>query len=907
MSDLMFWLSLFLKLTNNFDGYIMVYSEGKVKEFPEIASSAACLATTKEEMHRDDNNRVNINSLKAILELECKKGYTNKAVIGGLDKYLHKQVGRIRQTITDTELLAIFDEFNLAKSNYGFCGINERKSWIASVLDWLGKVEQAKEDTLTVPLLPMERDKIRVTTVARSQPQKKTEGLNSPITVIKGITPNTATKFAKLGVNTLQDLLYFFPRRYIDYSQRKFVSELEEDKEQTTVGIIWQARVATFGNRRGTEAIIGDETGNIRAVWFNQPYLAKNFPTNVKVAISGRVSTFKGQKVFESPEWELLKSEELIHTARLVPIYPLTRGLYPRQVRKWVKEAINGWAWQVSDFLPSEIKTRCHLLDLPEAITQIHYPDDQLMVEETRERLAFDELFLLQLGVLARKRNWQESQPGNAFNIDQKIIDKFLPCLPFTLTQAQERVLQEILADLKQPKAMSRLLQGEVGSGKTVIATIALLIAAANAYQGSLMAPTEVLAEQHFNNICNYLSKASAQRGHCEERDSSLVFARNEVTKQSHEKLEPGSSISSKRNNIASYTGFLSRPLTIALLIGSLSDGEKEDLHRRIKQGDIDIVIGTHALIQKGVEFRKLGLAVIDEQQRFGVLQRSALRQKGFNPHVLVMTATPIPRTMALTFYGDLDLSVIDELPPGRQVVKTKYLGSQYREKAYTFLRRQVDKGRQAFIICPLIEESDSLEARAATKEYDYLSREVFPNLKLGLLHGQMHADDKEEVMRRFRDGELDILVSTSVVEVGIDVPNAAVMLIESAERFGLSQLHQLRGRVGRDKEQSYCILIPEKLSPEVKERLRLMEKTHDGFALAEKDLELRGPGEFFGTHQSGLPDLRIAKLSNLRLLELARQEATTLFQSDPNLKKAEHEILSQQLGQVWSKGVEWS
>jgi ATP-dependent DNA helicase RecG len=408
-----------------------------------------------------------------------------------------------------------------------------------------------------------------------------------------------------------------------------------------------------------------------------------------------------------------------------------------------------------------------------------------------------------------------------------------------------------------------------------VVATAALLVGAASGYHGAFMAPTEILAEQHFANVCQLLSRAGEQ--------------------------------AAEEDNLRRYSGLLPRPLTLALLIGGISQPRKQEIQQLILGGKIDIVIGTHALIQEGVEFKRLGLAVVDEQHRFGVTQRSALRQKGFNPHVLVMTATPIPRTLALTLYGDLDLSVIDELPPGRQVVKTKWLKPSQRDSAYAFLRKQVAEGRQAFIICPLIEESEAIEAKAAVVEYERLSHEVFPDLKLGLIHGRMSVAEKDEVMHRFRSGESDILVSTPVVEVGIDVPNATVMLVESADRFGLSQLHQFRGRVGRGQEQSYCMLLSQNPSEIGRERLDIIGKTHDGFQLAEEDLRLRGPGEFFGTRQSGLPDLRMAKLSDVALLELARDEAIRLFEQDPTLEKPEHKLLAKELARVWQKGGEWS
>jgi ATP-dependent DNA helicase RecG len=540
-----------------------------------------------------------------------------------------------------------------------------------------------------------------------------------------------------------------------------------------------------------------------------------------------------------------------------------------------MKQAIDQWAGQVEDFLPLEVKERCRLLELVQAVTQAHFPEDDMMNDKARVRLAFDELFLLQLGVLTKKHHWQEGQPGSPFSIKTAMLDTFIQSLPFALTGAQRRVLKELLADLEQPRPMLRLLQGEVGSGKTVVATAALLVAVANGYQSAFMAPTEILAEQHFATLCQLLAKAS------------------------HEEYSEA--------HLSTYSGLLPQPLSIAILIGDINQARKQELQQRIRNGDIDIVIGTHALIQKEVEFGRMGLVVVDEQHRFGVAQRSALRQKGINPHVLVMTATPIPRTLALTLYGDLDLSVIDDLPPDRQEIKTKWLKPGQRDSAYSFLCRQVAEGHQAFIICPLVEESEAIQARAAIAEFKRLSQEVFPELRLGLLHGRMPALEKDRVMRRFRSGELNILVSTPVVEVGIDVPNATVMLVESADRFGLSQLHQFRGRVGRGQEQSYCMLLAENPSEVSRQRLDAIEKVQDGFNLAEEDLRMRGPGEFFGTRQSGLPDLRMAKLSDLALLELARSEAIRLFQIDASLEKPEHRLLVKELTRIWPEAGEWS
>ncbi|MBA7569776.1 ATP-dependent DNA helicase RecG [subsurface metagenome] len=812
---------------------------------------------------------IDIGPLRKILELEHKKGYLDSAVIGGLDRFLR----RWTESVNSPQLLRRFREIHPVKSSYASLTEQQRKEWVDALLVFLAGIEQVEGEKGKAELSP---SAIKPVSRVRGQRAEANQSIDSPITVIRGVSSSLSAKFGKLGVKTVRDLLYFFPHRHLDYSQRKYVSQLTEGEEQTIIANVWQAQETRLGGRRSTEAIVGDETGNVRVVWFNNPYLARKLTTNMRLVLSGRIGLFNGRHVFESPEWELVEDKELIHTGRLVPLYPLTQGLRPRQVRKLMKEVVDQWAWRVEDFLPEAVKNHCNLLELPRAISQAHYPEDNEVKDKARVRLAFDELFLLQLGVLGQKRSWQESQPGNPITTETAVLDSLLKTLTFELTQAQHRVLSEILADLQKPQPMSRLLQGEVGSGKTIVATAALLMTAANGYQGAFMAPTEILAEQHFTNICQLLSRVGCQ--------------------------------GEGADYLNSYQGILSHPLTVALLIGDIKGAQKQELQQRIMSGEADIIIGTHALIQKDVEFHKLGLAVIDEQHRFGVAQRSALRQKGFSPHILVMTATPIPRTLALTLYGDLDLSVIDELPPGRQIVKTKWLKPVQRDSAYRFISRQVAGGRQAFIICPLVEESEVIQARAAVAEYERLSREVFPELRLGLLHGRMSAAEKDEVMRHFRSGQLNILVSTPVVEVGIDVPNATVMLVESADRFGLSQLHQFRGRVGRGQEQSYCMLLTENPSLVAKERLDIIEKTHDGFQLAEEDLKLRGPGEFFGTRQSGLPDLRMAKLSDVPLLELARSEAIKLFEVDPILEKPEHLPLAKELARVWpQEGGEWS
>jgi ATP-dependent DNA helicase RecG len=721
----------------------------------------------------------------------------------------------------------------------------------------------------------------RAATAASGTRSKAPLTLDAPVTALASIRGQSGGRLANLGVRTLEDLLYLFPRRYDDYRDVTTVAGLRIGQPQSVQVVVWEAARKFLGARmQATELVGGDETGNLKVVWFNQPYLAQQFPTGTVVMLSGAPVLAGGFKKLESPDYEIVRGGELLHTARLVPVYPLTHGLSGRTLRAAVKVALDALVGALVDPLPEGVRRSLDLWPLSAAVRAAHFPSDWPEVEQARRRLAFDELFVVQLGMLQKRRAWQEGLPGEPLRSGPALVEDFVAGLPFGLTSAQHRVLGEILGDLDSHQPMTRLLQGEVGSGKTVVAAAAIFVAARNGFQTALMAPTEILAEQHFKT----LSRLLAGWGGEEDAESGLET--------------PGPD---------SATPYRVEPLRVALLTGSTPAKEKRRIKEALAAGQIDVVVGTHALIVEGVEFQRLGLVIVDEQHRFGVEQRQMLRQKSHNPHLLVMTATPIPRTLALTLYGDLDLSVIDQMPPGRQVVDTFFIRPEQRDRAYEFVRKEVVAGRQAFVICPLIEESEEVEARAATVEYERLKAEVFPELRLELLHGRMKAKDKEAVMRRFRDRETDILVSTTVIEVGIDIPNATVMLIEGADRFGLAQLHQLRGRVGRGKHKSYCLLLAESASEEATRRLKVVAELRDGFALAEEDLSRRGPGEFFGTRQSGLPALRMARLSDVHLLEAAREQATAIFRQDPDLARPEHAALGERVRRLWQAGADLS
>ncbi len=830
--------------------------------------------------------------LEKILRLEKSQGYQDKAVIGGFANFARVWHGEARGESQGETGIQEVEEITTLLASYG-SAVHERR--VEIINDILGRIDtdpgartaprrpppqkpgsaaamaaeapgRATEPPPTEGEAPLKGPEPPSPTVPTPPPPAKraTSGLEAPVSTLPGVSTAYTSRLQRLGIETIKDILYHFPHRYDDYTTLKPINRLEYGEETTVIGTIWETRTQqTRGGSTIVTSVIADASGTIEAVWFNQPYLVRQLRAGRRIVLSGKVDEYLGRLRLQSPAWEPLE-KELIHTGRLVPIYPLTRGITSRWLRRLVKRVVDHWAPRLPDHLPQAIRESAGLLDLTAALQEIHFPGSQEAAREARRRLSFDEFFAIQLGMLHQRQKWQ-SQPGTPVPSDQALLDALVKSLPFALTAAQERSIQQILADLAKPSPMSRLLQGDVGSGKTVVAAVAMLMTVAAGKQAALMAPTEILAEQHYRTISELLANAT----------------------------ELG----------------LGRPISIELLTGGLGRVERRQVYTGLASGESDIVVGTHALIQEHVTFNDLAMVVVDEQHRFGVLQRSTLRSKGAAPHTLVMSATPIPRSLALTLYGDLEVSVIDELPPGRQPIETRWLLPAERERAYAFLRSQIEKGRQAFILYPLIEGSDKVEARAAVVEYERLQQKVFPSLRLGLLHGRLKSGEKDEVMDRFRAGEIDILISTSVVEVGIDVPNATVMLIEGADRFGLAQLHQFRGRVGRGVFQSYCLLLSDSTSPDdpqtrtTWERLKAIEETEDGFVLAEKDLELRGPGDFFGVRQSGIPTLRLARLSNVRILEQARAEAQALFAKDPTLSLPEHEALAEQVSRFWQAG----
>lgn len=646
--------------------------------------------------------------------------------------------------------------------------------------------------------------------------------LKTRISEVSRIYKMYGRRLEKLGIKRIEDFFYHVPFRYENYSLISKIGSAQPGEVVTVQGkVIKITNNYTRRFRQIQKAKVEDETGTIDVIWFNQPYIAKTISEGDRISLSGKIKGFKGKPVIESPEFEILNGPT-IHTGRLVPIYPETRGVSSKWLRRQVRQILDKNKEELIEYLPYSIIKDLGLTALTNAIEQIHFPDSLEQAEKARKRLSFDELFLLHLISLIRKKEWENHFNQEPFSVSafKPNIHSFLQKLPFELTNAQKRVLKEVFADLASNKPMNRLLQGEVGSGKTVVATIAMYLTNLNGFQSALMAPTEILANQHHKVISDLLT-----------------------------------------------------PFGVSVDLVTSSHKMKID-------DKVDVLVGTHAILSSKINFDKLKFVVIDEQQRFGVEQRAQIRKKGESPNFLTMTATPIPRTVALTMYGNLSLSYLDEMPVGRKIVKTWLVPPIKRNAAYRWIEDQIKKSQsQAFIICPFIEESESMTTvRAAKKEYERLKKQVFPNLKLGLLHGKLKSKEKNEVLNKFKTGELDILVATPVVEVGIDIPNATIMLIEGADRFGLAQLHQLRGRVGRSDRQSYCLLFTESQSESVSKRLKSMETIHNGAELAELDLKLRGPGQIHGTMQHGIPQLKIASFSDFDLIKKTREVAEKIL-----------------------------
>ncbi|MCD6150003.1 ATP-dependent DNA helicase RecG [bacterium] len=698
-----------------------------------------------------------------------------------------------------------------------------------------------------------------------------------------------AGKLRKLGIEKISDLIFHFPFRYDDYSQIENISKIYQGQATTIAGKIISANTSRTWKKRMavTEILIRDGSGTIRAVWFNQPYLRDSLTAGKQIRLSGKVSSDANGLFFSNPAWEMA-AREPTHTGRLVPVYPETEGLTSRWLR-WQIQMVFKSGFQIADPVPAAITKKLNIPPLEKALKFIHFPKTKNEYLIARKRFAFEEMLLIQLKYLQIKSSWK-NESSIKIKFDEKLIKNFVSSLPFQLTGAQKKSSWQILQDMGKPRPMNRLLNGDVGSGKTIVAALATLQTAENKYQTVIMAPTEILARQHFEEFCKLFANYNFK--------IALLTSSYKITNKNH---DPNSKI--KTAKPAKFSSLKNSEIENSLKIRKLKIEnfnshtnyktiKREELLDNLQTGKFDILIGTHAVIQKDVRFKNLALIIVDEQHRFGVAQRAYLQQKTSEindgiknkaPHFLTMTATPIPRTLTMAFFGNLDISFLDEMPKNRKKIITKTVPSRDRTKIYEFVRAEIKKGRQAFVILPLIEESGAMaEVKAAVSEHKRLSEIIFPEFKVGLLHGRIKPKEKEKIMRDFQNKKCDILVSTSVVEVGIDIPNATVMLIEDADRFGLSQLHQFRGRVGRGKFQSYCFLFAEKSC----QRLKILEKNSDGFKVAEKDLAIRGPGDFLGTRQSGLPDIAMENIANAKLIQISKEETRKLLASDPRLAR---------------------
>lgn len=772
----------------------------------------------------------NIEQLKKAIEIEIQYKYIDiHGKTQAFSTFIKNEAKKYYKLSKKNPKWAVIAE---AFEHYPFAGVNERRKSIDNLIRVLTSEAKAKNNEQN-------------SNTGQAQPQHLKSAAETDVMYMKGVGPKIAYKLNKLGIYTVQDLMMYFPKKHIDYSSRTLIRDLKEGETTTVFGYI--KSVSAFNTQKKLSVVkvaVADESGRLDLSFFqaksNRFMLERTksqFPINAGIMLSGKVkrNNYDGKLTFDKPTYSIMTGEFLenqnsnLNIARIVPIYTVCEDLSIKVLRRAIFNAIQAYKSEITNVIPDFIREKLGILDKKVAVEQIHFPESQELLEQARFSLIFEELFLIQLKLVRLREQNSANHSALALKIKEKgLVHQFIDGLPFELTGAQKRAVNEILTDLNSDIPMARLLQGDVGSGKTVVATIMLLAGVENGYQGALMAPTEILAQQHYNNLQQWLAPMG---------------------------------------------------ISVGLFLGSQGKKVREKFRTDLRNGQMNIAVGTHALIQDDVDFYNLGAIVVDEQHRFGVKQRNVLKKKSQNPQMLTMTATPIPRTLALTVHGDLDLTIIDELPKGRKPIKTSLVTSH--RGVYDLIQREIEAGRQAYVVYPLIEESETLSAKAATIEAERLQNEVFPQFKIGLLHGKLKNDEKEQVMADFKNKKYDILVSTTVVEVGVDVPNATVMLIENAERFGLSQLHQLRGRVGRNNLQSYCILHTSTKSQETRERLNIMTQTNDGFVIAEKDLQLRGPGEFLGTRQSGLPDLIISDIvRDAKILETARAEAIDFVKS---------------------------